>query len=743
MIRRFPAALAALLAAGSLACAPKELVLPSHPSPAPVPRPSGGLRAGFARVEITPPPGPSTVGYGPEARRARGWRGRLYARAMVLEDAAGERIALVQLDLGMASIYIHRHAAERVDRSAGIGADRLILTATHTHSGPGHFLAVPAIDEFGGAPPGGFDPELADSLATRIARAVSRAAAGLQPARAAWSIEPLWGHTRIRSHAAFRLNHPQWRYRGPIPDSLSLRERGVDPDWRMLRVDVDSGGRWVPRGAFSVFTIHGTGITAQNDLFDPDIQGVVSRRMEVAMDSLAAAARGEPWRRSPARRSVFLLANGAEGDVSPDVPEETRCPTPRIVRGRRHTGPRTPPQADVWRPVSRRVLDACLDTSKAATAGVGEALAAHALAQYQALGARITMDPRTGDLRIARAFSVLPLRVRGGAVDSLCAEPLEGTGAIAGAEDGYTRMRGWRLFGFLGRGFGLPRDTLGNETGRGCHSPKHIALAVGQRQGRLQELVLGDHGLPEAAQISAFRIGEVLIGTLPAEPTTTVGARIRASMAAAAGMQADSAVVVSVTNGYLHYITTPEEYRIPFYEGSSTEYGPRSAGFFQRALTALAASLHPAAPGPPPARVDPLSGWRKVDIDLAGPPDAGPAPSDSLRTLLARCWSGDVLVVRWLDLYPARMNPEGAPLVRIDRHDAWGTAFVTWDDDSAVEIRAIGSLAPRGYEWEMRFRPPTPPADAYHVTFPARQGMRELDGGWFRVGDGGRCPHLR
>src|ERR1700741_4571380 len=200
---------------------------------------------------------------------------------MVLEDGTGQRIAIPQIYLAMVSIYLHRKAAQLTAGPSGIGPDRLILTATHTHSGPGHFLAVPAVDAFGGVV-GGFDQDLADSLAVRIARAVNQASGEMREARAAWSIEPLWGRTRIRDHAAFRLNRPRWRYRGPIPDGLTPQQQGVDPDWRMLRVDVLEGRRWVPRGAFSIFAIHGTGMTAQNDLWDPDLQGVVSRRMEVA-----------------------------------------------------------------------------------------------------------------------------------------------------------------------------------------------------------------------------------------------------------------------------------------------------------------------------------------------------------------------------------------------------------------------------------------------------------------------------
>ena len=113
---------------------------PTAPPPAPVP---GGLRAGFGTRDITPPPGVGMSAFSADSRQAVGFRQRLYARAIVLEDESGERVALVVVDLGMVSLVLHRRVADRTLRSGTeIGADRLLLSATHTHSGPGNFFAA-------------------------------------------------------------------------------------------------------------------------------------------------------------------------------------------------------------------------------------------------------------------------------------------------------------------------------------------------------------------------------------------------------------------------------------------------------------------------------------------------------------------------------------------------------------------------------------------------------------------------
>src|SRR5438046_5633006 len=138
VIPRRPAALGlALVTAGCIAFA--ELPLPSPSSSRPVP--ASGLRAGFGRADITPPPGVGLAGNGPEGRRAAGYRVRLYARALLLEDRTGERVALVVADLPQVTPNLHRLTARRIRDSTGIGADRLVIAATHVHPGPGHFHA--------------------------------------------------------------------------------------------------------------------------------------------------------------------------------------------------------------------------------------------------------------------------------------------------------------------------------------------------------------------------------------------------------------------------------------------------------------------------------------------------------------------------------------------------------------------------------------------------------------------------
>ena len=157
-----------------LACTP-VLREPAASSAAPLP--SAGFRAGLDEVDITPQPGLTLFGYGVEGRLARGHRGRLRCRSLVAIDGRGESLAWTVCDLGAASGLLHARIAARTLKSSGIGADRLILSATHTHAGPAHYFAARSQGGPLSSANPGFDERLVDWLAERIAGSVARARA--------------------------------------------------------------------------------------------------------------------------------------------------------------------------------------------------------------------------------------------------------------------------------------------------------------------------------------------------------------------------------------------------------------------------------------------------------------------------------------------------------------------------------------------------------------------------------------
>lgn len=658
---------------------------PAALSPEPQPR-RGALRAGFGRVDITPPTGVGLTGNGPEGNRAAGYRMRLYARALVLEQATGDRVALVVADLPHISLLLQRRVAAET-HTIGIGVDRLLLSATHTHASVGHFYEASAYNDHASMVPG-FDAEILDSLSIRIARAIRHAVIDLGRARAAWGALPVWGQTRIRSLPAMLRNIPRPEPVLTPPAGLPPEYALVDPMLTMLRVDRwDEGARaFRPAGAWSVFAIHGTGNTPNNELLDPDLPGLLAKSLEQYIDL-------ELNRDSAPGRAIYLVATGAAGDVSPDWPLQSRCAPPRLLSERWPTGPFTRSLWS-WIPPTVAELAACRHAARRAMAHVAGAVNAAAESLFQALG-----DSVQDSLSLERSFVTLRLAEQAESL-GICDSPLPGMSTFGGAPDARTRFYGWRWLGLIRSG--MEETVQSPRTPSGCHAQKRLLLW----EGAMKRLI-GKH-LPTSGQLIVLRIGSHLVAGLPAEVTTMAAKQMRDSMLAASRIagRVHDALVVSLANGFLEYVATADEYTAQFYEGGSTLYGPGSATMLARALGTLVRTL---------SSGDSLSGH------VAPPVKASPGPRRKRFTLkgderpvVAKAWcTGDTLYARlglgrpggWL----VRDSSEaGKALVGIwGRRSGSGDTLLAVDDDPAVELHRLKG-ASRDAPWELRWAPALP-----------------------------------
>ena len=703
--RAGPAMLAALMLAG---CGKPPLVtVPAPKAEGPV-VPTGKLRAGAARVDITPPVGLGLLGWGPEGKRAVGWRQRLYARTLVLEDSGGRRLALVAVDLAHVSRLLVHRVAERTD-TLGLGVDRLLVSATHTHSAAGHFHGYAGYDDFGSSF-GGYDAKVVEFLAGGIAQSVAAAVQRLEPARGAWAADTLWSCTRIRSDVAYRANPP---VENPFPDEakvgcegrlpLTSQQGGVDPTLTVLRVD---GTR--PIAAYVVFAIHGTVLSYGNELYDADVQGAVARRLERWARDSGGADTG----------FVAVIANGTSGDVTPDLPVDRRCRPPTLEPDRRPLGPRSPRAAYIWwRHESDEKFDLCRwqDLDNLDRIGTGITRAATSL-----LG-RMSGGAESDQWRLATAFSVTSF-------EEACAEPMVGGPTAVGAEGGRTRYvpRGknvkqpadsagqiqsarlpgdlapsrWKVLGLFDLGF----DTLYARTEKkedDCQFPKHQGLA------EVGRVIAGSDAFPPTAAMLVARVGPQTLVALPFEVTTTSGRRIRDSVATRTGNK--SVTIVGLANGYNSYMATAEEYSIQAYEGSSTLYGPAEQAVVARHAAAVAARMETGAGDTAPALSLRLGGSHdRLDPAAATTPRGKPrlkvvewvtdSAHDSEQTRIEH-----TLRAEWNGAEAKRYAPGGRKTVAVERVTGSAAAVIAWDDEAEVEVRSLGKR-----RWEARWRPAEP-----------------------------------
>ncbi len=227
-------------------------------------------KAGAAAENITPDALMWMAGYGSRSAPAEGKETDLWAKALVLEDAAGGRAVHVTLDL----VGIDRTMAgiirERLREETGLAGARVAFSTSHTHSGPVvgqglgplHYLVLDAeqrklVDDY------------ARELPEKVLRAVRRALEDMAPA-------VLRSGNGRETFAVNRRNNK------PEPEVVARRERGtlegpVDHDVPVLAV---RDGEGTLKAVVFGYACHATVLSGQT--WNGDYPGYAQLNLEAA-----------------------------------------------------------------------------------------------------------------------------------------------------------------------------------------------------------------------------------------------------------------------------------------------------------------------------------------------------------------------------------------------------------------------------------------------------------------------------
>ncbi len=148
---------------------------------------AAGFRAGAAKVDITPPFFPVIVNGGFLEKEATKANDLLHARALVLDDGAA-RIAICVVDTCLMPRELIDEAKEMARQATGIPAERMLVSATHTHTAPSVIACLGTR----------LDKRYAKFLPGKIAEAIADAAKNLAEARVGWAVVPAWEYTNCR-----------------------------------------------------------------------------------------------------------------------------------------------------------------------------------------------------------------------------------------------------------------------------------------------------------------------------------------------------------------------------------------------------------------------------------------------------------------------------------------------------------------------------------------------------------------
>jgi hypothetical protein len=246
----------------------------------------GELRVGAAQVEITPTPGTPMGGYY-RFRAVGGVRDPLYAKTIVVEQD-GARAAFIVLDLSGTTRSLVAAGRKRIEQECGLPGDRVMISATHTHSGPqlprGSMMDdITKVNIQAGV-------TFVESLPGLMARSVSEAIAKLTPAKAAATVAKTEGVTfnrRVIDADGKCIWQPQ------KIDPAKQRPAGpVDPDLGLLVFDpIES--RPAPVAAYVNFAMHPTSVGSGLQV-SADYPGVLTRllRERKGLEMIAVFANG-------------------------------------------------------------------------------------------------------------------------------------------------------------------------------------------------------------------------------------------------------------------------------------------------------------------------------------------------------------------------------------------------------------------------------------------------------------------
>lgn len=612
------------------------------------PAPVGTLHAGAAEVDITPPAGIPLAGYSTIGKVARGTCGHLFARALVLDGEASERVAFCFVDLQGATRYLLERAAERLAGTAGVGPSRLVLVGTHTHTGPGWTFGNGLYDQFAQVE-AGFDRGLADWLAGRIAQAVEDAARARRPARLAVRSAPAWGFSRNRSWPAF-LRNPEaarWDSAGlpgaGAPDHLCPEQRSIDP--RVTTISLFDAADGAPLAAFAAFGCHATTRGPHWPYYDPDWAGQAQRRARATLEE-----------RFPGARPVVAVAASAAGDVNGLLCE-------------------LPPDSGEDFDLARHV---------------GDGVAAAIVTAVQSSAA----EARSVPIRVRFTEPAVNDRSVGGdPTTTLAEEWCFGAPTLVGSEEGRTGVP--PLFAREGMTSAL------------WFPPGHPQRPKAPALGPLQALLAGLLALrPSAAlPMHLVQLGAHRIATVPGEPTTVAAWRIEQALRALPGVA--QTCVLGYAADYGGYFTTAEEFSAQHYEGSSMLFGRNAAAHVRARLVALATS--PATPLAPTVTFEtgPLRS-RYRPGDKCGPVPAQPAVARQGPVITAS-WTmeaGSRVAFSqgpWVG-FDERVGGAWRPLVWLGRPVDDVNAPITVE-----RLRKLGPVPPGGTpteRWQARWRIP-------------------------------------
>jgi neutral ceramidase len=477
------------------------------------------------------------MGFAESDQKTEGIYMRLWSRAYIVGDLE-KRVVFVSADLGMIFQSVKQGVVNKItedpELSEYYGDDNVLLSATHTHSGPGgysHYFLYNVTTS-------GFISENYDLIVDGIYQSIKRAHNNLAPGRVFINQGDLYNASMNRSPLAY-ANNPE--------EERAQYASDVDSTMTLLRLQQHDG---TDIGMINWFAVHPTSIGPTNKLIGGDNKGLASYFFEkdAGTDYVSDST------------FVAAFAQSNTGDVSPNLwgPADGEHDYERqnIIASRQYEKARS-----------------LYDSATESLTGLVDYRHTYLdMSNVYVESAGVTTCPSA----MGASFSA------GSTEDNALSVPLFDEGVTVDSLEWNEEARDTFLQSFLSGFVAIAWPGTLDEDYVECHGKKPILIPTGVASFD------GNPWTPQVVPFQIIQIGQLKIVAAAAEMTTMAGRRLQKAVTRDTS---DVVVIAGLSNTYTSYVTTPEEYNMQHYEGASVHFGPNTLPAYEQVFSGLADAL--------------------------------------------------------------------------------------------------------------------------------------------------------
>ncbi|WP_224367929.1 neutral/alkaline ceramidase [Hyalangium versicolor] len=502
------------------------------------------------------------MGFAVPEQKTAGIHMRLRSRAFVIGDET-KRVVFVSADLGqifqMVKVKVSEKLAANPELSRYYSAKNVLLSATHTHSGPGGFSGYFLYD----ATINGFVKQNFNAIVEGIYQSILRAHNNVKPGRILVNEGRIEGCGGNRAVEAYNNNPAAERAR---------YESNTDQTMTLLKF-VGLDGEEI--GTVNWYAVHPDSIGPENKLISGDNKGWASYLFEKDKGANYLAS----------KTFVAAFAQGNAGDVTPNIGFSQAPPALTFEEN----------------PSLENAVLKQYTKAKELYNGATRELAGSVDFRHEWVDMRTLYVASAGTTTCAAGMgasfsagspydnpSPAPLFPNGTTVDSV--QWSEDSGRAA-------------LYQLLSGAFAFAWPATHDAAYTQCHAEKPVLIPTGVAHVNL----FGPTMTPQIMPLQVLKIGNLAVVAVPTEVTTMSGRRMKDTVKTElASVGVDTAVIASLSNSYASYLATREEYALQWYEGACTQFGPNELAAFQQEYARLSRAIvsgADVAPGPTPEDV--------------------------------------------------------------------------------------------------------------------------------------------